>query len=96
MRVRSLRVLFSQRRSHFTSLVLNTQLTSEDSLSFGLASAWGVREIRILPLVGVTAHPRNRYSNLTTNAFSYQRPQPRICQSRSFHIECPVDLIPER
>ena len=56
MRARSLRVLFSRRGLHSTSLVFNTRLTSEDSLRFGLASAWGVRTFQILPLVGVTAH----------------------------------------
>ena len=50
-----LRVLFSQRKLHSTSLVANTRLTSEDSLSFGLAGSWGVREFQILPLDDVSA-----------------------------------------
>ena len=57
MRARSLHVLFSRRKLHPISLVLNSRLTSEDSLRFGLASAWGVRAFHILPLVGVTTHP---------------------------------------
>jgi len=59
MRVRSfsLRVLILRRRLHSTSLTSNSRLTLENSLRFGLASAWGVRPFRILPLVSVVAHP---------------------------------------
>ena len=53
----SVRVLFSRRRLHLTSSVSNSRLTSEDSFRFGLASAWGVRAIQILPLVGVATYP---------------------------------------
>jgi len=53
----SVRVPFSRRRLHPTSSVSNSRLTSEDSLRFGLASAWGVRAIQILPLVGVATYP---------------------------------------
>ena len=49
MRTRSLRVLFSRRRLHSTSSALNIRLTSEDYLSFGLGSAWGVRAFQIPP-----------------------------------------------
>ena len=51
MRIRSCSpcVLLSRRRLHSTSVVSDTRLTSEDSLSFGLASAWGVRAFKILP-----------------------------------------------
>jgi len=48
MRVRSCRlcVPISRRRLHSTSLASNNRLTSERSLRFGLASAWGVRAFR--------------------------------------------------
>ena len=59
MGVRSCRlcVLISRRRLHFTSLVSNNWLTSEDSLRFGLANAWGVRGFQFLLLADVAAHP---------------------------------------
>ena len=59
MRVRSCRlcVPISRRRLHSTSLVPNNWLTSEDSLRFGLANAWGVRGFQFLLLADVAAHP---------------------------------------
>jgi len=59
MRVRSCRlcVPISRRMLHSTNLVSNNWLTSEDSLRFGLANAWGVRVFQILLLADVAAHP---------------------------------------
>jgi len=97
MRVRSCRlcVPISRRMLHSIPLVSNNWLTSEDSLRFGLANSWGVRASQIFLLADVAAHPRNRYSNFTTNELSYQRPRPQQCRSTILHIECSVDLISE-
>jgi len=36
--------------------------------------------------IDIATDRRNRYSNLTTNESSYQRPQPRRCERAVFHL----------
>ena len=76
----SLRVPSSQRRLHTLSVALNCRLTSNNPHRFGLVNAWGVRAFQTLLLVGPKANRKNRYSRLTMNEFSYQRPKPRLCE----------------
>lgn len=76
--------------------LLDRQLTSDAPYRFGLVNAWGVRVLQTLPPADVMTNRRNRYSNLTTNESSYQRPQPRRCEWAVLHLGFPdFDLIPE-